>query len=121
MTRKTPQEKKRQSYLKDRRNTYAENSKSSRSAIRLHKRHVNQANRRAVHQAMSRAATGYDPEIAEQAESRLAGKRHKRWAKIPDTPLGEVVKKKLQRRVKSGIDHPVKVRTKIKRIRDRTK
>src|SRR6266699_6022460 len=78
MPRKTPQEKKRQSYLKDRRNTYAENSKSSRSAIRLHKRHVNQANRRAVHQAMSRAATGYDPEIAEQAESRLAGKRHKR-------------------------------------------
>jgi hypothetical protein len=32
---KTPQEKKHLSYAKDRRNTYGENSKSSRKAIRV--------------------------------------------------------------------------------------
>ena len=121
MPRKTPQQKKRESYLKDRRNTYAENSKSSRSAIRFHKHHVNQQNRRAVRQAMARAATAYDPELAERAETQLAGKRRKVWKKIPDTPLAEVVEDKLSRRAKFGIDHPDEVRAKINRIRRRTK
>jgi hypothetical protein len=34
---KTPQEKKKLSYMKDRRNTYGENGKSSRKSIRLSK------------------------------------------------------------------------------------
>src|SRR4028119_181715 len=50
MERKTPQEKKRLSYAKDRRNTYGENDKSSRKNIRRRKRHPNRSNRRTARQ-----------------------------------------------------------------------
>ncbi|MFD0527546.1 hypothetical protein ACFQ1I_10530 [Kitasatospora arboriphila] len=46
MVRRTPREKKRLSYLKDRRNAFGENDKSSRTSIRRRKRAVNSANRR---------------------------------------------------------------------------
>ncbi|MFE2009824.1 hypothetical protein [Streptomyces sp. NPDC059491] len=46
MERRTPQEKKRLSYLKDHRNNYGENDKSSRKSIRRNKRFPNSANRR---------------------------------------------------------------------------
>ncbi|HWZ27676.1 MAG TPA: hypothetical protein VNX15_03890 [Gemmatimonadales bacterium] len=120
MARKTPQQKKRDSYLKDRRDTYGENAKSSRRSVRRHKRHVVRANRRAEHQELSDLTTTFDATRAEGAEIHLAGKRPKTWIKTPASPLGQVVQRKLLRRTKLGIIRPAETRTKVKRIKRRT-
>ena len=86
--RKTPQEKKRLSYAKDRRNTYGENDKSSRRNIPAAKARQRRANRRVAHQVLTTAG-----------EEQLGLIRPKtRWRKAPDTPLGEVVRRKLEAR-----------------------
>ena len=121
MKRKSPQQKKRLSYLKDSRNTYGENSKSSRKSIRHHKRHVVRANRRQHEQATSQVTGAPDLDALEAAEIDALGHREKRWAKFADEPLGEVVQHKLRRRQKLGIDQPQDVIKKIRRIRQRTK
>lgn len=119
MPRKTPQQKKRESYRKDRRNAYGENSKSSRKGIRRRKRGVNRANRRAEHQAVSGPASAIDFSTAEQIEDGVTAKRRKTWSKAGDAPLGEVVVKKLKRRERLGIDSPESVKAKLKRIKRR--
>jgi hypothetical protein len=96
MKRKTPQEKKAESYAKDRRNTYGENAKSSRRNIARNQRLRNRAYRRIARQAFGSAAT--DDERVDAAEARVKLKHRKGWRKVPDTPLGEVVRKKLTRR-----------------------
>jgi hypothetical protein len=121
MRRKTPQEKKRQSYLKDRRNTYGENSKSSRKNIRRNKRHVIRANRRALHQGIAPATGPNEPDVTETVELQVARKRPKRWTKLPDKPLGNVVQRKLIRRAKLGIDRTDDIEAKIKQVKSRTK
>jgi len=117
--RKTPQQKKRESYRKDRRNTYGENSKSSRKGVRLRKKKVNRANRRTEHQAVTGPVLVSDVETAEQMDESVAAKRRKTWSKARDTPLGEVVVKKLKRRERLGIDSPKSVKAKLKRIKRR--
>ena len=121
MARKTPQQKKRDSYLKDRRSNYGEHSKSSRVNIRRHKRHVNRANRRAATQALASAVGDYESYAIERAEARLGARRPKTWTKVPDAPLAQIVEKKLKRRVKMGIDSSETVHKKVERIRRRTK
>ena len=123
MTRKTPQQKKRLSYLKDRRNTYAENSKSSRQSIRQHKRYVNKANRRYAEQHIAELTGETDSDILEAAELQVVGRgrRPKRWAKIADEPLGKVVQDRLARRIRAGIDQPSRASKRIKRVRQRSK
>jgi hypothetical protein len=78
----TPQEKKRLSLLKDRRNCFGENDKSSRRAIRSRKRWVNRSLRRSEHQAL------VVPDV-DAIESSLGKLRKNEWKKVPDTPLGE--------------------------------
>jgi len=102
MARKTPQEKKELSYAKDRRNGYGENDKSSRKNIPLRKRLVNRANRHAAQQGLSDTVGETDPEKADAAEQRVAGKRPKSWRKHPDIPLGEHVEKQAQKRPEHG-------------------
>jgi len=60
LARKSPQEKKRLSLRKDRRNTYGENSKASRKAIPRHKKAQRRAARRIEKQVLS---AGSHPEI----------------------------------------------------------
>jgi hypothetical protein len=55
--RRSPQEKKRLSYSRDRRNYYGENDKSSRKNIARHKRRRHRAERHSVRQHLA-AATG---------------------------------------------------------------
>ncbi|NBH07012.1 hypothetical protein, partial [Amycolatopsis sp. SID8362] len=77
MGRKTPQEKKRLSYLKDRRDDYGENAKSSRKNLPRSKAFARRANRARESLAL-RAATGVPDEArAEAAELRLLGKRRR--------------------------------------------
>jgi hypothetical protein len=97
--RKTPQRKKRESYARDRRNTYGENAKASRKNIPRRKATDRRALRRVAKQALSATAAREDPEIADALEARLEHKRRRGFVKSPDAPLGEVVERKMKRRI----------------------
>jgi hypothetical protein len=99
---RTPQEKKRSSYAHDRRNTYGESSKASRKAIPAFKAATNRAMRHGSAQVLTKLATV--PEAAcVRVEAKLADTTweglHPKKRKSPDQPLGEVLAKKIDRRV----------------------
>ncbi len=96
--RRSPQEKKQLSYDRDRRNTYGENDKASRRAIRRNKRHVNQANRRRDRETLAGSTGVRQPDAEDLTDERLHGRTRKRWRKSPDDTLRNVVARKLQRR-----------------------
>ncbi|MFE3456191.1 hypothetical protein ACFXKD_01505 [Nocardiopsis aegyptia] len=85
--RRTPQDDKRLSYTKDRRNEYGENDKSSRKSIRRAQRHVARANRRRATEALATTRGTADTERGAQAQERLERRRPRRWDKWPDEPL----------------------------------
>jgi len=90
----TPQEKKKLSYERDRRNMYAENAKASRKAIPRRKKQRLKAIRRNANQVFRPAAKPVDANSLEATLDKSLEKRGKRqrWRKIPDKPLGLVVK-----------------------------
>ena len=98
MTERTPQEKKRLSYEKDRRNSYGESPHAARKAIPKRKTDRNRANRHNEDQPLRMLSGTADEEQAEFAESRLHHKAPKNWNKYPDKKLAETVRKKLERR-----------------------
>jgi len=85
---KTPQEKKRLSLEKDRRNSYGENDKASRKNIPTAKARVNRANRRADSVALSGAIGVPDETLDAATEDAVQGRRRKVWRKMPDESLG---------------------------------
>ena len=101
---KTPQQKKRQSYEHDRRNTYGENQKSSRKNIPRSKQRSHQDERRSVRQVLVVAQGGILEEAADEAQSQALRKgrikKLKAFRKSPDRPLGEVVERRLRRRTR---------------------
>jgi len=111
--RKTPQDKKRASYLYDGRNSYGEHSKVSRSAIPRHKRDVNRSNRRGVATRLASLGTRNDPAVADEIEARVKGAREERWQKSPDQRLGDWVINRLKRRATLGIDEETDSQRKI--------
>ena len=123
MPRKSPQQRKQESYAKDRRNVYGENDKTSRAALRKRKRKPNRAARRAVHQSVRAPADPGDPEQLEALDVEATTKRggRTRWQKVPDVPLREVVERRLRRRVTMGIDDPASAAAKIEKVRRRSK
>jgi len=86
--RRPPPEKKRLSYERDCVNTYGENDKSSRKAIRRFKAASNRTGRHSAKIAVSRFETGDE----EGADVALAEAEHlalkPRKTKVPDVPLG---------------------------------
>jgi len=92
----TPQEKKRLSYERDRRNVYRENAKASRKAIPLRKKKDHQNDRRVANQLLPVALHTDDLLADDSAENLIADHRAKkkrsRWRKTPDAPLGKVLK-----------------------------
>lgn len=120
MARKTPQEKKRLSYLKDRRNDYGEHDKGSRRSIRTRKSAVNSANRRQEHVALTGYAGPSVPaDAADAVDQSLFRRRRKSWQKGADEPLGAVVIRSLERRVRMGIEDEVQGHERIRRVRSR--
>lgn len=103
---KTPQEKKRQSYENDRRNSYGENHKSSRRNIPLSKQRSHQDERRAVRQALIGAHGDVANDAADEAQSQalIKGrvKKLRGFRKWPDRPLGEVVARRTHARLQRG-------------------
>jgi hypothetical protein len=100
-SKKSPAEKKADSYKKDRRNTYGENSKSSRKNIPRAKARDHREVRRVSRQGLVATKGAVDEEVIDKAETRATTKRHSRFKKQPDKPLGSVIATKKQRRAAS--------------------
>ncbi len=114
MKQKTPQEKKVLSYAKDCRNNYGENDKASRKNIPLRKAKVNRGYRKRVNQVLGQINCSVDLEKADLLENRARDVRKEDWKKYPDTPLGEFIERKLERRE----SHAGNGKTARKKVRD---
>lgn len=99
MTRRTPQEKKALSYAKDRRNRYRRNDKASRKIIPLRKAGVNRRYRRKIDDILHKITDPGDIQHIEVTTDDAAALKRDFWKKSSDTPLGEVVERKLDRRI----------------------
>jgi hypothetical protein len=112
--RKSPQEKKRLSYSKDRRNWYGENDKGSRKNIARNKRNRRHSERHRTQQQLSAGLGAVDADVEAALDERLTRvRRGSRWRKFPDTQLGLYVAGGLAKRVDKGISD---ARTELKRI-----
>ncbi|MQY14298.1 hypothetical protein SRB5_44620 [Streptomyces sp. RB5] len=120
MRRKTPQEKKRLSYVKDRRNNYGENDKSSRKNIRRNKHIPNSANRRRAQTSLAALLGSPDDVRAESVEDRMNSRRPRSWKKWPDAPLGVMLVGRLQRRTRKGMTDGEVMADRVNRVRGRS-
>ena len=92
--KRTPQEKKKLSYERDRRNVYGRSPHASRKAIPLHKALRNRANRHHENQQVGYQGPVPDADLTDKLESLLLKRAPKEWEKYPDAPLGKVIAKK---------------------------
>ena len=98
MKRRTPQEKKALSYERDRRNTYGESPHGSRKSIPLRKAQRNRANRHHQNQQLRYSGPAPGEPLADEFESQMHRRAPRVWKKCADSPLGEVVAQKVERR-----------------------
>ena len=100
---KNPEEKKQLSLTRDRRNTYGENSKSSRKNIQRGKQRSHMDERRTAGEALRRIKGDIQEDQATEAEllarTRIIDSKRRGFKKCPGTALGVVLAKK---RTKSG-------------------
>lgn len=96
---KTPQEKKSLSYEKDRRNTFGENSKASRKGIPLSKARANRAERHTQDHILAETLKVADGEQLAQLENQVRATKPRQWRKSTDSPLGEVLARRLLRKI----------------------
>lgn len=101
---KSPNEKKALSLKRDRRNTDGENPAASRKGIRHGKQRSHMGERRAVNQILNQlresAGEGEAVHADVRVKVRVVERKYKAFKKLPDVPLGEVIKRKLARREK---------------------
>jgi hypothetical protein len=117
MRRRTPQEKKADSYALDRRNAYGESSKGSRRSVMRNKRARTRSARRSATTLLAAVQADASEKVVEVAEARLQRRRGGRWRKVPDVPLGQRIVERLDRRVRLGIDTEASAVAKIQAIR----
>ncbi|WP_406193056.1 hypothetical protein OH807_02065 [Kitasatospora sp. NBC_01560] len=117
MRRRSPQEKKRLSYLKDRRNVYGENQKSSRKNIPRARRARHHALRRGEQLALERLRAFGG--ALDDSQVRFGRRGTGQWRKSADRPLGEVVTHRLERRTGPGDEAPPRVQEQVRRVRRR--
>ncbi|MCB5168445.1 hypothetical protein LG634_26935 [Streptomyces bambusae] len=115
MERRTPQDKKRLSYLKDRRNAYGENDKASRRNIPRSRRARRHALRRAEQPALHQV-TAFGGSW-DESEVRFARPGTGRWRKWPDGRLAESVVRRLERRAEQGGAEGAQAEERIRRVR----
>lgn len=121
MIRKTPQEKKRDSYVRDHRNTHSENDKSSRKNIALNKRLRSRVERRLARTAFVAGERRVDEERVDEVESRLVRKRRRAWTQSPDTPLASALQRTLSCRVARRMIGEEEAGARLVRIREITR
>lgn len=111
---KSPQEKKAQSLLHDRRNTYGENDKSSRKNIAKSKQIQHQSERHAANQVLSAVVNVRDDEgfieLEVAAETVAKADRLSGFKKWPDEPLGKVIGRQNAQRERRGMYADKKIR-----------
>ena len=97
---KTPQDKKRASLTKDRRNDYGANAKASRKNIPRSKARVERAYRRGVHESLRGAAAPVDEASLDVSEKQIADVRRRlgEFRKYRDIPLAEHIRNQKRRR-----------------------
>lgn len=88
---RTPQEKKRLSLKKDRRNTYGENNKSSRTGIPLRKAKAHRSDRHRQDTLLHVLPDPSNEDALVALENEVKGQAPHAWRKHPDTPLGDVI------------------------------
>lgn len=115
--RRSPQEKKRLSYAKDRRNVYGENDKSSRKNIPRGRQLAHRADRHHADQALRAALGRPDEARADRAERVVRDRRPAWFRKDPDAPLGEVVAYRLEQRARQGMDEDAGSEARLDRVR----
>jgi len=91
MRRRTPQEKKKLSLKKDRRNSYGESPHGSRKSIPLNKRLRNRSDRHHQEGQLPTLPGQLDVDEGDKIESAILSKAPRRWDKVPDLPLGEII------------------------------
>ena len=96
--KRSPQEKKILSYLKDGRNKYGENDKAARKAIPARKAWVNRTYRRTLRQAVCHGAA--------DIEDNVASVRRKGWKKWADEPLASHLNYRWRIRQERGGNEP---------------
>ncbi len=103
---KTPQEKKRLSLARDCRNTFGESPHAARKSIPKRKAMQHQQERHIANQVISQVSDTNDSDEIDFMEgvskAQAALKRRKGFRKYSDEPLGEVIKEKIERRVKQA-------------------
>jgi hypothetical protein len=99
---KTPQEKKRLSLKKDRRNTYGENSKSSRTGIPLQKAKAHRSDRHRQDLLLQNLPDPKNEDALVALENSVKGQAPSPWRKHPDTPLGEVLDRQTEWKVEQA-------------------
>lgn len=120
--RRSPQEKKRLSYSKDRRNWYGENDKSSRKNIARNKRNRHRSERHRAQQQLSAALGAVDAGVEAELDERLTrARRGSRWRKCPDAQLGQYVVATLAARVDKGISAALTEQARIEKVRRNTR
>jgi hypothetical protein len=97
-TIKNPEDKKRLSLERDRRNRYGENSKASRKSIPRGKQRRHMDERRTVGEVLGRLKGTVQEDVAAEAEllakTRITDSQRRGFKKQPDTPLGVALAKK---------------------------
>lgn len=102
----TPQEKKRLSYARDRRNAYGESSGASRKSIPLRKKKGRRAYRKATNQLLPKGLAASALRDDTSIEAKINSVTRNPWRKWPDVPLGTCVKDKLFKRTARFIWKP---------------
>lgn len=99
--KRTPQEKKRLSYEKDRRNTYGESRSSSVKSIKRRKTNANRTFRRGNKRVAELSVISIESDTDNKVIRKLGEMKikKKRWKKSPDTPLGEYVERQKEKAV----------------------
>jgi hypothetical protein len=101
---KSPKEKKQLSLERDRRNTYGENSKSSRKSIQRGKQRRHMDERRTAGEVLRRLKGNIHEDEATDAEllvkSRMTDSQRRGFKKQPDSPLVEVLAAKKAKQAK---------------------
>ena len=92
----TPQEKKIQSYVSDRRNMYGESRSSAIKSIRKQKAIVNRHYRRTSAEQLRASKKLNEPD---EISATIQCIKRKRWKKCPDNALVEYIECRWQRRL----------------------
>lgn len=96
---RTPQEKKKLSYEKDRRNCYGEGRTHSVKSIRRRKKNANRTFRRGNKRVAQLSIVSIETDTDYKAIQKLGEMsiKKKKWKKMPDKPLSEYIKRQKEK------------------------